>query len=323
MTRLIRFAAPLLAVAGSADLAPAGWNNVYQLTCWHCRPRRAARLETSYYYAPAPVRSNTTVSYETRTETINQRVMRPERYIEEVPTVERRTYYEPITTTTRSSYYNPVTGCCETIDVPRTSFRRREECNTVMKPVERLRMVPVDVQREVEVRRPVYTTYGPEERIIKQPVCALPNSGSGAVPRVDELRSQPPSVSPDGYAPIQSPNVPTTMPPGGTSMPRSNTRPARVDARTTSFSAGATAVRGEVVRNDRATPLAGAKLVLVSAADSKVREYADADQFGRFDLSVPAGTWHLYVGDGSGRASFHKTVKLTPADERTFTVVSR
>jgi microcompartment protein CcmK/EutM len=97
-----------------------------------------------------------------------------------------------------------------------------------------------------------------------------------------------------------------------------------VDGRTTSLSsAGTSAVRGEVVRNDRATPLAGAKLVLVSADDAKTREYATADEFGRFDLSVPAGIWHLYVGDGNGRAGFHKTVKLTPADERTFTVVSR
>lgn len=315
MTRLLRFAAPLLAVAGTADLAPAGWNNVYQLTCWGCRHRDRG---SSYYAAPAPVQSRSSyfAGYETRTETITRTVMRPERVIEEVPTVERRTYYEPQTTYTRSSYYNPVTGCCEVVEKPHTRMIRREECNTVMKPVERLRMVPTQVQQEVEVRRPVY--YGPEERVIKQPVCALPNPGPLGSPRVDELRSPGPSVSGEAER-ILPPNVPTN--PGGVSNPRVMP-PARVNARTTSRGTGTTLVRGEVVRPDQATPLAGAKLVLVSGSDKGVREYATADEFGRFDLTVPSGTWHLYVGDGSGRASFHKTLKLEQA-ERTFTVVSR
>lgn len=315
MTRLLRFAAPLLAVAGTADFASAGWNNVYQLTCWGCRDRDRG---SSYYVRPAPVQSRSSyfAGYETRTETITRTVMRPERVIEEVPTVERRTYYEPQTTYTRSSYYDPVTGCCQTVERPTTRMIRREECNTVMKPVERLRMVPTQVQQDVEVRRPVY--YGPEERIIKQPVCALPNASTGATPQVDIIRSPAPSVSGEPER-ILPPNVPTN--PGGVSNPRVMP-PNKVNARTTSRYAGTTAVRGEIVRPDQTTPLAGAKLVLVSATDKNVREYAIADAFGRFDLSVPSGTWHMYVGDGTGRASFHKTLKLEQA-ERTFTVVSR
>ncbi len=312
MTRLLRFAAPLLVVAGTADSATAGWNNVYQVTCWGCRQR-----SSSYPVAPAPThsRSSSFAGYETRTETITQTVMRPEREIVEVPTVERRTYYEPQTSYTRSSYYDPVTGCCQTVEKPTTRLIRKEECATVMKPVERLRMVPTQVQREVEVRRPVY--YGPEERVYKTPVCALPNSSSGAAPQVDIIRSQGPTVAPDGYTPITPPGVSTTPQALPRAMP-----PAKVNARTTSRN-GSTAVRGEVVRADQATPLAGAKLVLVSATDKGTREYATADEFGRFDVTVPAGTWHLYVGDGKGRASFHKTVKLDDAAERTFTVVSR
>jgi hypothetical protein len=315
MTRLLRFAAPLLAVAGTAEFASAGWNNVYQVTCWGCRKR-----ESSYYVAPAPVQSRSSYRlshYETETRSESVTVMRPERYIEEVATTERRSYYEPQTTYSRSSYYNPVTGCCEVVEKPTTRMIRKEECATVMKPVERLRMVPTQVERQYEVRRPVYV--GPEERVYKAPVCALPNAGSGVSPRVEELRSPGPSVNPEAYTPITPPNVPAS--PGGTSVPRAMP-PAKVNARTTSRSGGNTFVRGEVVRPDQATPLAGAKLVLVSADDKSVREFATADEFGRFDLSVPTGTWHLYVGDGNGRANFHKTVKLAET-ERTFTVVSR
>lgn len=314
MTRLLRFAAPLLAVAGTADVASAGWNNVYQVTCWGCRKR-----ESSYYVAPAPVQSRSSYRlshYETETRSESVTVMKPERYIEEVPTTERRSYYEPQTTYSRSSYYNPVTGCCEVVEKPTTRMIRREECATVMKPVERLRMVPTQVERQYEVRRPVYV--GPEERVYKAPVCALPNAGTGSAPQVDVIRSQGPAVSSEPER-ILPPNVPTN-PGGGVSQPRAMP-PAKVNARTTSRSSS-TAVRGEVVRNDQTTPLAGAKLVLVSAADKNVREYATADEFGRFDLQVPTGNWHLYVGDGSGRASFHKTVSLGEA-ERTFTVVSR
>ena len=314
MTRLLRLAAPLLAVAGSADFASAGWNNVYQVTCWGCK-NRVARSD-SYYYAPAPVQSRSSyfAGYETRTETVVQTVLRPERYEEMVPFTERRTYYEPQTSYTRSSYYDPVTGCCQTVEKPHTRIVRKEECATVLKAVERLRMVPTQVPREVEVRRPVY--YGPEERVYKAPTCALPNASAGS-PQVDVIRSQGPSVTAQPET-IPAPMVPAN--PGGMSLPRAMP-PAKVNARTTSLNK-TTVVRGEVVRPDQATPLAGAKLVLVSAADSKTREYVTADGFGRFETSVPAGTYHLYVGDGRGTASLHKTLKLDES-ERTFTVVSR
>ena len=315
MTRLLRFAAPLLAVAGSADFASAGWNNVYQVTCWGCRK---ARSDSYYTPAPAPSRSSYRLSHyetETRSETVT--VMRPERVVEQVPTTERRSYYEPVTTYTRSSYYDPVTGCCQTVEKPTTRMIRREECSTVMKAVERLQMVPTQVERQYEVRRPVY--YGPEEKVYKAPTCALPGASAGSSPQVDVIRSQGPTIAPAGGETILPQNIPTN-PGSGMSAPRVMP-PAKVNGRTTSL-AKATAVRGEVVRPDQATPLAGAKLVLVSAADSKTREYATADEFGRFEASVPAGTYHLYVGDGHGKASFHKTLRLEEA-ERTFTVVSR
>jgi hypothetical protein len=307
---MTRLTLPLLVVVCSADVAVAGWNNVYQLTCFGCRTRRAE-------YTPPPTRSSYRLSHyetETRSETVT--VMRPERYIEEVATVERRSYYEPQTTYTRSSYYNPVTGCCEVVEKPTTRLIRKEECNTVMKPVERLRMVPTQVERQYEVRRPVYV--GPEERVYKAPVCALPGAAPAGPARVEEIRTPAPGVNVEGGT-IAPQNVPTTP----QSMPRAMPAPppGRVGARSTGRSSS-TVVRGEVVRSDRATPLAGAKLVLVSADDQKVREYLTADEYGRFEGSVPAGNWHLYVGGGTGRASFHKTVALTDS-ERTFTVVSR
>ena len=73
MTRLLRFAVPLLAVAGTADLATAGWNNVYQVTCFGCRQR------SSSYYVQAPARIPTNVETISRYETETVTVMKPVR----------------------------------------------------------------------------------------------------------------------------------------------------------------------------------------------------------------------------------------------------
>ena len=60
-----------------------------------------------------------------------------------------------------------------------------------------------------------------------------------------------------------------------------------------------------------------------SAANTEVREYTAADAFGNFDLKLPAGDWYVYLGNGDGRANFHKKVSLGDADARDFKVVSR
>jgi hypothetical protein len=339
---LTRLSAPVLAVAGllmTGGTAAAGWDNVFQVCCHDCKPRPiraffraapcdpcppdpcppppAARVEyqRSYYYEPVTV-------------------MRAERYTEEVPTTVRSFYWEPVTTYTRASYYDPCTCTCQDICIPRTSYVRRERCDTVMRYVERIRMVPVQVQRKVEVTRPVVTYYGPETRRYLPADCELPPAGvAGPIPvgppsvgpigpRVDELRA-PPSVAPEagGYiAPQQLPTLPNARP--RTQPPARPVAPGPVNARTTSRP-GPASVRGEIVLSDQITPRPGAKLVFVSAADHDRREYVTADRFGNFDLSLPAGEWHVYLGNGDGRAMYHKKISVGEYDAREFKVVSR
>ena len=77
------------------------------------------------------------------------------------------------------------------------------------------------------------------------------------------------------------------------------------------------------LHDDQHTPRPGAKLVFVSAADTAVREYVTADRFGNFDVRLPAGDWHVYLGNGDGRALYHKKITVGEYDAREFKVVSR
>ena len=324
MTPTPRLAVPLLAAVGlltSAPVASAGWDNVFQVCCHDCKPRRRAS-----YYAAEPCPEQREVRYEQRCYYEPVTVMKPERYTEEVPVRVRSYYWDPVTTYTRSSYYDPCTGQCQDICVPRTSYVRKEQCNTVMRYVERIRMVPTQVNRKVCESRPVVTYYGPvTKRYENCDTCELPPAGAGPAPRVDELRQNPPSVLPESSGstipPLRDP-LPTTPNSRSRYAPPPSTYTGKVNARTTSRTAPA-AVRGEVVANDQLTPRPGAKLVFVNADDLKQREYVTADAFGNFDLKLPAGEWHMYVGHGDGRASYHKKVSIGEYEARQFTVVSR
>ncbi len=311
-----RLVAPAIAVAGllaSAGPAAAGWDNVFQVSCNDCK----SKPRTSYYSAPAPqpekhVEYQRSYYYEPIT------VMKPERFTEEVPVQVKSYYWDPVTSYTYKSYYDPCSGCSQQIAVPRTSYVRKEQCSTITKYVERVRMVPTQVQRKVEVTRPVVTYYLPEQRRYV-PDCELPGAG-GANPRVDEMRA-PPSVFPDsGTGTIPPTRLPVTEQSRQKLSP-APARPTTVNAHTASrASAG---VRGEVVLNDQNTPRPGAKVVFVSAKNTDVREFATADQFGNFDVKLDAGDWYLYLGNGEGKATMHKKITVGEYESREFKVVSR
>jgi len=312
---------PLLAVAGlfaSATPSLAGWDNVFQVCCHDCKPRSTESYFRADDCAPKPERR---VEYQRSYYVEPVTVMRAERYTEEVPVKVKSYYWDPVTTYTYSSYYDPCTCKCQQIAVPRTSYVRKEQCNTVMKYVERTRMVPTQVERKVEVVRPVVTYYYPETRRYLPSDCELP--AGGAAPRVDEFHGSQPSVIQEGGT-IPRTNLPITgQSRPRTSTPSTTTKPftGGVNARTTSY--GPATVRGEVVRNDQSTPRSGAKLVFVSAANLDVREYVTSDSFGNFDVKLPAGEWYVYLGNGDGQAQYHKKISVGEYDAREFKVVSR
>ena len=291
-------------VLATATPSFAGWNNVFLTACNDCEPSTSQLPPTR-----TSMKYESTSYYETVT------VLRPERYIEEVPVRVKSYYYEPVTTYTYRSYYDSCSRRCQQIAVPRTSEVRREECNTVMKAFERTRMVPVQVQREVTESRPVYTSYGPVQKRY--------GPLTEGTPRVDEYRN--PRVLQDGGN-IVSPGLPTTPMnmPGGVSNPKSpapsNFRPNAMT--TANVKLAPTKVYGEVLQKDQKTPLANAKLVFVSVANTDKREYVSADAFGQFEKPLTAGEWYLYVGPGDGKANLHSQIKVSEGEPKGFNVVA-
>ena len=84
-----------------------------------------------------------------------------------------------------------------------------------------------------------------------------------------------------------------------------------------------TGFSGEVVERDTVTPRPGVKLVFVSADNLQNREYVTTDAFGQFDVRLPAGNWYLYLGDGNGRAEYHKKIQVNESTPSSYKVVSR
>lgn len=309
--------AALTLTAGSI---PAAWNNVFQLTCNDSRPR------TSFFTrdcAPQPERR---VEYVQRT--YYQPITEYKRETYRVPIKEtvKSYYWEPVESYSYTSYYDPCSKCCQEIAVPRTSYTLREKCNSVDRMVEKTRIVPVQTYREVTESTPVVSYYYPPTR--RYSSNRIPVLPSPLAPRVEELRTVPPSIAPQGNGGlemIQPPDVPSGS---GSSYPRpmppakepSTSKSSPMNANTASRDAR---LRGEVVEKDQLTPKAGTKLVFVNAANHDERKYTIANDFGEFDTKLPAGDWYLYVGQADGQAVRYKKLTIGANENREFKLVSR
>ncbi len=291
----------------------AGWNNVFQVCC-NDRPR------TSTSYA-APVGDDCCPKPEARVSYVQRCYYQPvTEYKREsfyVPIKEnvRSSYYEPVTSMRYTSYYDPCSGQCQQIAVPQTSYRLREQCNSVTRWVEQSRSVPVTSYKQVTMYQPVVTYYYPPVASTSSfsipPAPAFP-------PRIDELNPKPATQMPGNDTPetIPSPNLksaPRTMPPA--------TKPTTGISAYTASRRGS--IRGEVVTSDQFTPRPGTKLVFVSATNNEDREYAKANEFGEFDVKLQPGEWHVYMGNGDGRAAYFKKIRVGETDNRNVTLVSR
>ena len=313
-----------LGVAASAVPTLAGWNHVAQPVCNDGPVRRAFKpaADCNDCTAPPP---KPTVNYETRTYYEPRTVMKAERYTEEVPVQVKSYVMEPVQSYTYRSYYDPCSGECQQVAVPRTSYVRKEECRTETRYLEKVRMVPVQVEQEITETRPVYTYYGPTVRKYGPTTNGGP---SGYAPSSDPYRGSPRVDESRGtYPPIGNPGLPTT--PGGVGMPKKmpekeiqrieskNTSDSRFNALSTSAAKETGAkVYGEVLDGDGRTPVANAKLVFVSTADLSEKKYITADGFGGFDAKLPAGEWHVYAGAGTGTANYVSKFRVAAGDKQ-------
>lgn len=314
-SRLAAAAALLFGIGGTAS---AAWDNVFQVCCNDCQPRAA-------YYPPAPQacpqpcpQPEVRVSYVQRC--YYQPVTEYQRYSYYEPVKQTYTsyYYAPVTEYRYTTYYDPCTGCPQKVCTPVTSYQLRSKCNSVTSYVQRCAMVPVTTLKPVTVQQPVVSYYYPP-----QPAC--PPSGSAPLPNgpsVEQIRQSPPSVLPPASTESIPPqNVPV---PSGSSYPNTmpNSYPKIRPEKTVSRTAPVV-VRGEVVMPDQITPRGGAKLVFVNAAKADQKQFVTANEFGEFDAQLPPGDWFLYVGNGDGKATFHKKVSLGDKDSYDYKVVSR
>lgn len=313
---LIAFASfGLLFSAGSAS---AAWNNVFQVCCNDCnKPRVSYAAPACPTPCPQP---EVRVSYVQRCyyQPVTEYVRKS--YYEPVTRNYTSYYYEPVTSYRYTTYYDPCTGCPQRVCTPCTSYRLRSKCNSVTSYVERCAMVPVTTLRPVTVRQPVVTYYYPPE-----PVCPPVASSAPAVippaagPTVEQLPASPPTVTPETIPPQSLPANPNAYP--RTSSP--SNYPRIRPEKTTSFAKSLVTVRGEVVMPDQITPRPGAKLVFVDADNKDRKQYLTANQFGEFDVRLPAGNWYVYLGGNDGRAVYHKQVSLGDKATYDYKVVSR
>ncbi len=303
-------------VAGTPTRADAAWDNVFQVCCHDCNKPRTS------FFAPAPCppppcpQPVAQISYVQRSyyQPVTEYVRKS--YYEPVTKKVTSYFYEPVTEYKYSTYYDPCTGCPQKVCTPTTSYKLRSQCNSVTSYVERCAMVPVTTLKQVNYQQPVVSYYYPPTPTGASYFPPPPMNSGG--PSVEQIRENPPNVLPkagsDMIVPQELPVQPGAFPKPGTAK----IRPEKTVSRSSVVS-----VRGEVVLNDQITPRAGAKVVFLNADRPEQKEYATANAFGEFDVRLAAGTWYMYVGGETGKATYHKQISLGDRDTVDYKVVSR
>jgi hypothetical protein len=329
LVRGIRAGGALALLLLVPQLAPAAWDNVFQVTCFGCR-----RPTTSAYYVPSPSFSScaapcpapcpTTTAYVQRTYYQPVTSYQAETHYEPVTSYRTSYYYEPVCSYTYSSYYDPCSCSCHQVATPVTSYRMRQQCNAVVNYVARVSYRPVTTYRQscymeaVAVPAcpaPACSTCGPTPAvaapIVAGPPAVAPPLNLQAEPppaALNEQRSLPPagvSEQRDQYY------MPPAMPSGRPAPRPATYKPERV------ASLNGSTVTGQVVRNDFA-PRPGAKVTFVNAQRQDVRQAATSDAAGRFQVSLASGHWYVYV-DGT----YHNQFDVRSEESKPVTVVSR
>ncbi len=336
------------------QLAPAAWDNVFQVTCFGCKKRPT----TAAYFAPAPACPTcappcpcpapcpcpTTTAYVQRTYYTPVTTYQAETRYEPVTSYRTSYYCEPVTSCHCTSYFDPCTCTCRQVCTPVTTYRMRSQCNAVVNYVARVCYRPVTTYRQSCYMEAVQVPACPPPcpspcptcppgstapaAVAGPPVAAVPPigtiPGTTAVPPLN-LGAEPPpaglneqrSVPPAGLSEQRD-----YMPPATGQSYRPGVRPAPPPPvykpeRVASLPGGGTAVSGQVVRGDFA-PRAGARVVFVNAQRQDVREATTADVAGRFRVSLASGHWYVYVDD-----AYHNQFDVRGGETRPVTVVTR
>jgi hypothetical protein len=244
-------------------------------------------------------------------------------FFEPVTTFRTSHFWEPVTGWSMSCFVDPCTGCTQQVAVPTTSFRLRTQCNAVQSWVQRVGYRPVTTMRQ--------SFYW--EQVAVQPACPSPCPPAVAAAPCDGCSTPAPvaaapstTTPPLNLSPAPALGENRTQPPAALGesreqyyMPPANPSRLRtppVAAPINRMASGAP-VTGQVVTAGY-TPKAGAQVVFVNASRQEVRQTATADADGRYQVSLPAGEWYVYLD-----STYHNRIDVKPSEARQITLVSR
>jgi hypothetical protein len=352
--RRIVWACVLGTFAAGATPASAAWNNVFQVTCFHCRKQPVAVSN----YAPNPCCNPCPQVCTT------QYVQRC--YYQPVTSYETRSYYEPMTTYRTSYYYEPVTSyryvsfydpcscSCQQVAVATTCYQLRSQCCPVQSWVQRCYQVAVTNYRQVSYYEPVTTCSNPcpapcpppcptpAPAVSTAPPVATPTPGvttsppSGTQPGVTEQRgTSAPGANGTSGSPLfdqryDQRNYPVPanpMPPASGSslrpvppqLPVTPPPSVKLDRIT---AVPRPTLEGQIVTREN-RPHGGVQLLLVSATKESSRHPVTADASGNFQVHLPAGEWLVYTQNGNGKPVLLSKVELVEHESRKMTLVSK
>lgn len=301
--------------------------------CTTCQSPPQQQCSTSYtqrsYYQPVTVMESRTVQ-------------------EQVTTMRTSYYYEPVTSYRYSMYVDPCSGCSQQVATPSVSYQLKAQSCPVQSWVSRCVQVPVQAVQKVDYWQPqttcctttqgapVYTNPAQTPPQTQQPplIQSVPAPAQNNQP--PSIRSE--STTPRGtmieqyYPPLQKipenngstggtsyqPNLGAPVPVSAPQAPAQPSAPIKLNQIAVNPNS---VVEGQVVRNDN-TPKGNAQVLFINASTGK-RETITTNSAGRFQLELPAGSWHVYLHGNDGLPVHHSRIDVNGAQSRQISLVSR
>lgn len=316
----------------------AGWQNVFQVTCFHRSTPVVAQappvvVAPTVAGAPPAPQQVCTTQYVQRCYYQPVTSYRLQVYYEPVTTYRTSYYYEPVTSYRYSCYFDPCTCSYQQVATPVTSYQLRACYTPVTSWVRRCGFVPVTTYRQCCYLQPQTTCYYVDpctgqpvqppavQEVPRQPTVPAPSiqeyrtpTDSGS-PLYNRTYPQPPQ--PEGSGPYK-PQMYSTPPPPPPVYPRPIV--PRLDRIALDNQPdGQGAIAGKLVQ-----PPAVGDITQVVFVNEEVnqRSTVQPDKEGRFQVRLAAGNWRVYLRGSNGREVPHSTLHLRPGELRQLTLVS-
>jgi hypothetical protein len=327
----------VLAGIGSAPVH-AGWDNVFQVTCWGCKSKPAV---SGYCCAPPPCcpqpccpQPVCTTQYVQRSYYQPVTCYQTKTYYEPVTCYRTSYYYEPVTSYTYSCYFDPCTCSYQQVACPQTCYRLRSQTCAVTSYLQRTCQVPVTSYQLKCYYEPVTTCC--------TPTC---NPCPTPCPPAAGVTEQPSSAPPPAVKEVPSVPAPNGGEPRSSDYqriyPSSPSAPGSTQGRPAAPAAGQPVqppptvkldrivavpptpkIQGVVVQADN-KPRASATMLFVSEKKKGTQQAVTADRAGQFNVELEEGTWLVYLSGADGKLLYHSKVEVRGEANKPVMLVSR